>query len=315
MKIIWAALIIVLVHAAVQAADKIRIATPLGIHPPIHLAQKKGFFKQEELDAEIIEVGPTVGMAALVNREIDYYSVIGSSVNAALQGLPVKVVACYIPCVNLMLVARPEFKSVQQLKGRTVAFGPRGTPPEILGRMVLRHFGIDSEKEIKFTAVGTMEARFASMKQGLIAAIMVPFNWALEGEKLGFNILANTCELLSWPDGGLVTTANKIKERPDEIKRVIKAGIRANRYILANRDGTIQFLMEWRRTNRETAAATYENLSKIVNDDGSLPEKGFRLVIEEAKKLAKVNREVPFSEVADLTILREAQRELGIKGK
>jgi len=38
-------------------------------------------------------------------------------------------------------------------------------------------------------------------------------------------------------------------------------------------------------------------------------------VIEETKKALKVNRDVSLSEVADLTILREAQRELGIKEK
>jgi hypothetical protein len=36
-------------------------------------------------------------------------------------------------------------------------------------------------------------------------------------------------------------------------------------------------------------------------------------VIEEAKRFGKVDREVSFSDVADLTILREAQKELGIK--
>ncbi len=46
-----------------------------------------------------------------------------------------------------------------------------------------------------------------------------------------------------------------------------------------------------------------------------MPEKGLRLVIEETKKALKVNRDVSLSEVADLTILREAQRELGIKEK
>ena len=50
------------------------------------------------------------------------------------------------------------------------------------------------------------------------------------------------------------------------------------------------------------------------NDDGSLPEDGFRLLIEDVKKVAKVEREVAFSEVVDLTILREAQKELGLKG-
>ena len=74
-------------------------------------------------------------------------------------------------------------------------------------------------------------------------------------------------------------------------------------------------MMEWMKIDKEIATATYESTWKIYNEDGSLPEDGFRLIIEEAKKLAKVNREVSLSEVADLTILREAQKELGIKGR
>jgi ABC-type nitrate/sulfonate/bicarbonate transport system substrate-binding protein len=315
MKIIWAALIILLLHASVQAADKIRVAIPPGVHSYIPLAQKKGFFKEEGLDAEVIEMRSlAVAIAALANGEIDYFSVIGPSVTAALRGLPIKVVACFIPCSPVILIARPEFKEVQQLKAKTVGFGEVGGGRDVVGRMLLRHFGI-AEKEMKFISSGPNETSFAAMKQGLIAAAIVAPLWALEGEKLGFNVLANACELFSWPTAGLVTTAKKIKERPDEIKRVIKAAIKGARYILQNREGYIQFLMEWQKIDREIATGTYEYLPKAYNDDGSLPEKGFRLVIEEAKKLAKVDREVSLSEVAELSILKEAQKELGIKGK
>jgi hypothetical protein len=40
-----------------------------------------------------------------------------------------------------------------------------------------------------------------------------------------------------------------------------------------------------------------------------------RRLIEDTKKVTKVDREIVFSEVADLSILREAQKELGIKEK
>jgi len=39
------------------------------------------------------------------------------------------------------------------------------------------------------------------------------------------------------------------------------------------------------------------------------------LVIDELKKLGKVQREISLSDVADLSILREAQKDLGIKGR
>jgi hypothetical protein len=72
-------------------------------------------------------------------------------------------------------------------------------------------------------------------------------------------------------------------------------------------------MMEWMKIDKELATATYESAWKAFNQDGSVPQDGLRLVIEQAKKEAKIDREVAINEVADLTILREAQKELGIK--
>ena len=151
------------------------------------------------------------------------------------------------------------------------------------------------------------------MKQGLTAATLGPPPMDFLGKKLGFVVLARSHELFNWPISGLVATAKKIKEKPDEIKRVIKAGIKANRYIRQNREGTIQFMMGWMKIDKEMATATYESSWKIFNEDGSVPEDGLRLIVEEAKKLAKVDRDPSLSEVVDFSILREAQREMGIK--
>jgi ABC-type nitrate/sulfonate/bicarbonate transport system substrate-binding protein len=180
-------------------------------------------------------------------------------------------------------------------------------------RLIFNHFGLDPDKEIKFLATGVMERRFAFMNQGLTAATLGGPPHDFLGKKIGFVVLARANELFSYPIGGLVASVRKIKERPDEIKRVIKAGIKANRYIHQNREGTIQVMAEWLKIDKELATATYESAWKAFNEDGSVPEDGLRLVIDAAKKEAKVNREVAINEVADLTILREAQKELGIK--
>ena len=109
----------------------------------------------------------------------------------------------------------------------------------------------------------------------------------------------------------IIASLKKIKEKPDEIKRVIRAGIKANRYIRTEREGTIQFLMEWQKVNREIATAGYDSAIRAFNDDGSVPETGLRLIVDDAKRNAKIDREVALNEVADLSMLREAQKELG----
>jgi hypothetical protein len=48
--------------------------------------------------------------------------------------------------------------------------------------------------------------------------------------------------------------------------------------------------MEWQKVNRETAIANYDSSARVFNDDGSLPESGLRLIIDEAKKTAKLER-------------------------
>jgi ABC-type nitrate/sulfonate/bicarbonate transport system substrate-binding protein len=165
---------------------------------------------------------------------------------------------------------------------------------------------------VKFLATGTADSRFAAMKQGLTAATLGSAPLDFLGNKLGFVVLARANELFSFPASGLVATVKSIKERPDEIKRVIKAGIKANRYIHQNREGTMQMMMSWLKIDKEIAGATYQSVAKAFNDDGGLTEKGLRVAIDEAKRIGKVDREVSLSEVADLSILRQAQKELGI---
>ena len=314
-KIFLALLSICILHVSAHAADKIRIGVPElnAQFAPLALAEKKGFFREDGLQGEVIRINPTVALAALVSGELDYWTVIGNSVAAAIQGVPLRVLACYVPDSPNALIARPEYKSVQELKSKTVGLNTSGGALESTARLIFKHFGLDPDKEIKFLALGTSERRLSAMKQGLTAATMGSPPLDYLGKKMGFVVLARAHELFSYPTSGVVASVKKIKEKPDEIKRVIKAGIKANRYIRQNREGTIESMTEWTKADKEMATAGYESVLKLFNDDGSVPEKGLILVIEELKKLGKVEREIAPSDVADLSILREAQRELGIK--
>ena len=315
-KLLAGFLSLVLFQTAADAADRIRIGIPnIGAQfMTFPLAHSKGFLNEEGLEVEHIRIFGPVAMAALVNGDLDYWGAIGFSVRSAMQGVSVRAVAGFLPGHPSALVARPDIKSVQNLKGKVLGTSTFGGAPEVIARLILKHFGLDPERDVKFVALGAApENRFAAMKQGLISATVVSVPADSESTKIGFHVLAKAYELFSYPDAGLTASLKKIKGKPDEVKRVIRAGIKGNRYIRAEREGTIQFLMDWQKVNRETAAITYDSLAKLFSDDGIIPEKGLRFVIEENKKVAKVNREVPFSDVADFAILKEAQSDLRIK--
>lgn len=316
-KIFAVLLAILIFQASAHAAEKIRIGFPDLAVPFISLplGEKRGYFGEEGLQAEFIRINPAVALAALVSGEIDYYTVIAPGVAAAIRGLPVKLVACYMPSAPIALIARSEFKSVQELRGKTIGLNIVGGALEVTAKLIFKHFGLDPDREIKFLANGPLESRFAAMRQGLTAGTLGSPPTDFLGKKMGFVVLARAHELFSYPVSGIVASTKKIREHPDEIKRVIKAGIKANGYIRQNRDGTIPIMAEWLKVDKEMTTATYESSLKVFNEDGGLPATGLRLLIDEAKKQAKVEREISLGEVADLSILKEAQKELGIKGK
>jgi len=315
-KFLMALLTSILLLASAHAADKVRISMTgfAGQFMTFPLAQKRGFLKEEGIEAEIIRISAAASRAALSGGEVDYSTGIGgTAIGGALSGVPIKVVACFVPAPVLALVSRPEIKSVQGLKGKTVAVLIFGGVAHFAARAIAKHYGLDSEKDLKYLAVGPPDARFAALSQGLVDAAILGPPLDFEATKRGYNSLARAYDVLVFPETGLVTSVKKIQEKPDEIKRVIRAGIKANRYIRANRDGTIQFLVEWLKLTREAAAATYDGVVKVYDDDINTCEKGLRLVIDETKKTVKSSREMSFNDIADLSILREAQREMGSK--
>jgi ABC-type nitrate/sulfonate/bicarbonate transport system substrate-binding protein len=311
---LWLVLLMLLTFtAAIDAADKIRISIGnlSGQFMTFPLAHKRGFLKEEGIDSEIIRVTGGATGAALSSGDLDYGT--GMTLGGAISGLPVKVVACFVPAPVLAMVARPEIKSVQELRGKTIGVSTFAGGSIFAARLMGKHFGLDPDKDMKFVAVGAVESRFIRLTQGLLDAAVLAPPLDAEAKKLGFNVLVRAEDILIFPETDLVAGIKKIQDKPDEIKRVIKAGVKANRYIRGNRDGTIQFIMDWLKVKKDVAAATYDGVVKVYNEEPEICEKGLRVTIEERKQALKITREVPFNEVADLSLIREALREMGIK--
>jgi len=316
-KIGLAFVALILLWSPAGAVDKLRIAVSNPNMPnlTVAMAQRKGFFKQENIDAEIIRMNPNVAITALATGDIDFCQLFGAVVAGAIAGLPVRIVAGFLDNWPMTLIAQPEFKSLGGMKGKTLGVSSYGATPDVGARMMLRQAGLDPEKDIKVLALGSDAARITALKQRVVDLIVISPPADTRMEKEGYRILARAYELFSFPYLGLGTQLRKIREKPDEIRRAVKATIRANRYIRDNRDDAVRALMDWGKVEREYAYASYDALRNLFNADGAVPEDGLKLVIDQARHSAKTTREVSSNEVADLSFLREAQADLGIKAR
>ena len=314
-RLFAAMLAIALSTVPAQGADKVRIGVSnYNIsNLTVGVAQTKDFFKQEGIEAEIIRMNPNVATMALVSGDIDYSTLIGSVIGANLKSAKLKMIACSQDRTPLSLVGKAAIRSVKDLKGKTIGVGSYGSTPDIIARMVVKHYGVDPETEIKMLALGSDSARLTALKEGVVDAIIVAPPVDFEGKKMGFNILSRAGDILRFPYNGLGTSVEKITERPDGVKRVIRAIVRANGFIRRNREGAIQVLVNWTKTKPEFAEAAYDSTVGVFSQDGTIPEDGLRLVIENFRKSMNISRQVSLSDVSDSTLLFQVQRDLGIK--
>ena len=298
--------------ASAYAADKVRMSiSSLDVSfLTAGVGQKRNFFRDEGIEIELIRMNANISVTALSTGDIDYTMIFGSVVRGAMRGMPMRVLACFMDSSTHTLIARPEYKAVRDLKGRTLAVSTYGSTSDVAARMMMKHGGVDPEKELKIIPLGAERARFGALREGIVDVAVLSPPADSEAAKYGLNVVSRFYEIYKMPFTGLGTHLKKLKERPDEVKRMLKAMIRTNRFIRQNREGTIQTMVEWMKIDRDSAAATYDSTARVFSDDGTIPDTGLKIVIDQAREAMKIDKPVASSEVADMSLLREVQKEL-----
>src|SRR3990172_7423251 len=304
-----------LMIGAGEAADKVRMSiSSIDVSfLTAGLALKRGMFRDGGFDLELIRMNANVSITALSTGDIDFTMVFASVVRGALRGMPMKVVASFMESSTHLLIARPEYKSIRDLKGKTLAVSTFGATWDVAARMMIKQGGIDPGKELRIIPLGAERARYAALREGIVDVAVLSPPADSEAQRQGYRILSRFHEHFKLPFTGLGVSSKKLKEKPDEVKRMVRALLRANRFVRSNREGTIQTMMDWIKVDSESAVATYDSTWKIFSEDGGISESGLKLVIDQGREAMKIERPVANAEVADFSVIREVQKELGIK--
>src|SRR5207247_11470520 len=105
--------------------------------------------------AAIIRLNPNVAITALSTGDVDYCQLFGAVGGGAIVGLPVRIVAGFLDNWPMTLIAQPEYKSLKDLKGKTLGVSSYGATPDVGARMMFKQIGLDPEKEIKVLTLGS----------------------------------------------------------------------------------------------------------------------------------------------------------------
>lgn len=278
---------------------------------PVKVAVEKGFFRNEGLDPQLIQMNGNVATVALANGHIDFSLNISPVLNGAIQGLGLKLVAALNTRPLFSLVVRPEIQSAADLKGKVFAVSSFGNTQAILTEKHLQHIGL-KKGEYQLLAMGATPSRIAAIEKSIVHGSLMPLPANVQMENRGYRILGNTAEIVTHPIAGIGVHEDKIKKDPDMIKKALRASLRSLQLLQTNPKETLKILMGWTGASEKDALRSLElakpgfSKNAWVGDDDLTLEWSF---IQQQTKKANV----PVSVAHDMTLLKEAQRELGIQ--
>jgi len=317
-KIIFAALMlgVAIVSASLHAAEKVTISYSSRTYAflPAQVAAAKGFFRDEGLDPVLIQMRSQVAVPALMNGDIQYTLTFGNILTAAIQGMPFKQLAVLTEKPLHHVVARPEIKTVQDLKGKRIGVQRIGGSDYLAAEAILQAKGLDL-KDVQFVALAADEpVRVEILKKGLVDAICVSPPGPVRLQKEGYNILGGPKDLkIGSPIAAVSITETRLKENRDQAKKVLRATVRALRFIRERKDEVVPIMVQWLQQTKEVAGESYDLIIPSFSADGSASDATYQFAVDARLRELKSDKRVPLSQLRDFSLLREVQKELAAR--
>ena len=313
--LILLAVLLWLGSSAAQPLEKVRVGMPslsLSFIAP-RVAQAKGFFREEGIDAELIRITTNIGVVAVTTRELDYTTAAGAALRSAVKGLPLKVVTYFNGRPLHVLVGKPGMSSVRDLRQKVVGFAGYGDSTEFMLRAILGQANMELEKNVQALQVSGSGQRLTALLTGRMDAAILPPPYNFEAEGRGFVRIMAAADVFESNVSGLGVHIDALKDRRGQVKKMVRALLKAQAHIKNNQDDSVRVIADWLKLDAQVARASYDIYIRGMSANGLVPDRVLEADIERARKDQQVKEAVPVGKVVDFSILKETLMELKMR--
>ena len=302
---------------AEQKVDRIVITYPSRsiASVDLYIAQERGFFRQEGLLADVVQVRGNIGVTALLSGDAHAVNNVGTVIRAMERSdLPVKVVSQSLKKNLFWLVTKREVKSLSELKGKVFGTTTFGGAQHLAAARLLQKAGLNPDKDITVVIGGDVPAQLQSLVSGTIQlAALSPPTVILARDKFKLKIHDSTLDDLPNLQNGLAFTDRILRERRELVKRILRARSRAHRYFWENERGTAEVLANYLNVDLAVALESYRLARPAFTTNGLPTDKEVEDFLRADAEVLKFREPVPAAKIFDFTLQREVNQELGIK--
>lgn len=280
----------------------------------LFIAREKGFFREEGLDPQLVQMRASIAITAGIAGDVDALGSIGSAIRGIQRGASLRVVAVTLRRPLFWLIARPEHRSIKDLKGKVLGVVTIGGSQHTMAKRMLTLGGLDPDKDLTTVQVGEESVQLQALVSNAIQVAAISPPWVFIGrDKFKMNILDSSIDKFASIQNGLAVHTKTLQERPELVKKMLRARAKGNRYHYENERETSEMLARLWQVDPRTALESYRSSKPAFTTTGIPTEEEIKEYLALDAQILKLAEPAPPSKVFDFALQRDVNREMGIR--
>jgi len=277
-----------LASAAPDAAEKMNTSY-ISISPSsssiIWVAKDARLFEKHGLDATPVFISGSIrGIQSILAGEIALGEGGGPGLaSARLAGGDVVALAGNVNVLPYYLVAQPSIKKPEDLKGKIGGNHIAGTTAEFALRVGLKKIGLDPLKDVNLRVIGGSIERMVALQKGIVNFTVVTEAGKAMAEKLGFPTVVDMAALqIPFPQNGIYASTRFVRERPDTVRRYMRAYVEAIHYFKTQKEDSIKIMQKYSRmADRRPVEESWDWHVQYIPNAPYAPVDGYQTILQD----------------------------------
>jgi NitT/TauT family transport system substrate-binding protein len=236
----------------------------------IRYTHTQGHFKKYGLDATMIYVvsGVTTTQAVASGNAPMANSNATDGLRAIAAGAPLKIVMVGVDQFQHLFVARSGIKTPKDMKGKRIAVSRYGAFSDIQTRFVVRHWGLDPDRDVQILQIGNSAARAAALASGVVDGAVVTAGFIPAAKRAGFNLIFDLSTIhTKFANAIVIANDSLIKGRPSVVKAAVAAIIDSIKSWRVRPDTAKNFLKKAYGLSDAEIEETYAEITRLVRPE------------------------------------------------
>lgn len=274
------------------------------------IAKQARLFEKNGFDVEIIRIGGSSRVVqAMLAGEVRMAHVGASTVvEANLSGGDIVIIASTSNVATFHMMAAPAIKGPGDLKGKKIGISRFGGATEVLTRMLVEKWGMDSFKDVTLIQTGGVQETAAALVAKAVDAGLLSSPSHLRVRDSGFHSLVYLAdEGIPYMSGSIATTRAFIRSQPDIVRRFVKVLVEGIKVFKTDREFSVRALERFLQSKDQRILSTVweEFGNKVVQRVPYPSPEGLQFIIDEVALRKPEAKRLKPADLMDVRFIKE----------